>query len=81
MREDKIMSKVFSKYSFRTEVKEELQWLIDLMNDDRMDGFNKFGAKKELYKTKWMVENALKDAPTFAGEEDWIKEQSELNNI
>ena len=81
MREGKIMSKVFSKYSFRTEVKEELQWLIDLMNDDRMDGFNKFGAKKELYKTKWMVENALKDAPTFAGEKDWIKEQSELNNI
>ena len=75
------MSKVFSKYSFRTEVKEELQWLIDLMNDDRMDGFNKFGAKKELYKIKWAVENALKDAPTFAGEEDWIKEQSELNNI
>ena len=81
MRGDEIMSKVFSKYSFRTEVKEELQWLIDLMNDDRMDGFNKFGAKKELYKTKWMVENALKDAPTFAGEKDWIKEQSELNNI
>ena len=67
------MSKVFSKYSFRTEVKEELQWLIDLMNDDRMDGFNKFGAKKELYKIKWAVENALKDAPTFTGEKDWIK--------
>ena len=75
------MSKVFSKYSFRTEVKEELQWLINLMNDDRMDGFNKFGAKKELYKIKWTVENALKDAPTFTGEKDWIKEQSELNNI
>ena len=67
--------------SIKTEVEEELRWLIDLMNDDRMDGFNKFGAKKELYKTKWMVENALKDAPTFAGEKDWIKEQSELNNI
>ena len=81
MREGKIMSKVFSKYSFRTEVKEELQWLIDLMNDDRMDGFNKFGAKQKLYKIKWTVENALKDAPTFDGEKDWIKEQSELNNI
>ena len=67
--------------SIKTEVEEELQWIINLMNDDRMDGFNKFGAKKELYKTKWMVENALKDAPTFAGEKDWIKEQSELNNI
>ena len=67
--------------SIKTEVEEELRWLIDLMNDDRMDGFNKFGAKKELYKIKWAVEDALKDAPTFAGEEDWIKEQSELNNI
>ncbi len=43
MRGDEIMS-------IKTDVKEELQWLIDLMNDDRMDGFNKFGAKKELYK-------------------------------
>ena len=67
--------------SIKTEIKEELHWLIDLMNDDRMDGFNKFGAKKELYKIKWAVENALKDAPTFTGEKDRIKEQSELNNI
>ena len=67
--------------SIKTEVEEELQWIINLMNDYRMDGFNKFGAKQKLYKIKWTVENALKDAPTFAGEEDWIKEQSELNNI
>ena len=67
--------------SIKTEVEEELQWIINLKNDDRMDGFNKFGAKQKLYKIKWAVENALKDAPTFAGEKDWIKEQSELNNI
>ena len=67
--------------SIKTEVEEELQWIINLMNDDRMDGFNKFGAKKELYKIKWTVENALKDAPTFTGEEDWVKENSKLNNI
>ena len=67
--------------SIKTEVEEELQWIINLMNDDRMDGFNKFGAKQKLYKIKWKVENALKDAPTFAGEEDWVKENSKLNNI
>ena len=67
--------------SIKTEVEEELQWIINLMNDDRMDGFNKFGAKQKLYKIKWMVENALKDAPTFTGEEDWVKENSKLNNI
>ena len=67
--------------SIKTEVEEELQWIINLMNDDRMDGFNKFGAKQKLYKIKWKVENALKDAPTFAGEEDWVKENSKLNSI
>ena len=67
--------------SIKTEVEEELQWIINLMNDDRMDGFNKFGAKQKLYKIKWAVENALKDAPTFTGEEDWVKENSKLNNI
>ena len=67
--------------SIKTEVEEELRWLTDLMNDDRMDGFNKFGAKQKLYKIKWTVENALKDAPTFTGEEDWVKENSKLNNI
>ncbi len=74
MRGDEIMS-------IKTEVEEELRWLIDLMNDERMDGFNKFGAKQKLYKIKWTVENALKDAPTFTGEEDWVKENSKLNNI
>ena len=67
--------------SIKTEIKEELRWLIDLMNDDRKDGFNKFGAKQKLNKIKWTVEDALKDAPTFAGEEDWVKENSKLNNI
>ena len=67
--------------SIKTEVEEELQWIINLMNDDRMDGFNKFGAKQKLYKIKWTVENALKDAPTVTGEEDWVKENSKLNNI
>ena len=44
---------------------DDIQWLINLMNDKHMDGFNSFGAKQKLYKIKWMVENALNDAPTF----------------
>ena len=60
---------------------DDIQWLINLMNDKHMDGFNSFGAKQKLYKIKWMVENALNDAPTFSGEEDWVKENSKLNNI
>ena len=56
-------------------IKERLRWLIDHMNDERMDGFNKFGAKKELYEIKWMVDEALKDAPTFTTEKDWLEKR------
>ena len=57
------------------EIRERLRWLISHMNDDRMDGFNKFGAKQELYEIKWMVDEALKDAPTFSIEKDWLEER------
>ena len=30
------------------EIQDRLRWLIQQLNDDRMDGFNKFGAKQEL---------------------------------
>ena len=57
------------------EIRERLRWLINHMNDDRMDGFNKFGAKQELYEIKWIVDKALDDAPTFTTEKDWLEER------
>ena len=53
----------------------QLRWLIQQLNDDRLDGFNKFGAKQELYEIKWMVDKALDDAPTFTSEKDWLEDR------
>ena len=57
------------------EIQDRLRWLIQQLNDDRMDGFNKFAAKQELYEIKWIVDNALDDAPTFSIEKDWLEER------
>jgi hypothetical protein len=57
------------------EIRERLRWLISHMNDPRMDGFNQFGAKQELYEIKWIVDKALDDAPTFSIEKDWLEER------
>ena len=56
-------------------VQNRLRWLTQQLNDDRMDGFNKFVAKQELYEIKWMVDKALDDAPTFTTEKDWLEER------
>ena len=47
------------------------------MRDKYMDGYTQFGAKQRLFKILWEVEKQLKDAPTFVGEEDWVKEHRE----
>ena len=57
------------------EIQNRLRWLIQQLNDDRMDGFNKFAAKQELYEIKWMVDKALDGAPTFSIEKDWLEER------
>lgn len=44
------------------------------MRDKYMDGFFQFDAKKKLYNILWAVEKELKDAPSFYGEEEWLKE-------
>ena len=57
------------------EIQNRLRWLIQQLNDDRLDGFNKFGAKQELYEIKWMGDKALDGAPTFSIEKDWLEER------
>ena len=44
------------------------------MRDKYMDGFFQFGAKQKLYKILWAVQKQLENAPTFYGEEEWLKE-------
>ena len=44
------------------------------LNSKYNDGFTQFEIKKDLYKIKWLVDAILKDSPTFADEEEFLKE-------
>ena len=41
------------------------------------DGFNQFEIKKDLLKLKWMLDEIMADAPTFAGEDEFLKEHEQ----
>ncbi len=45
--------------------------------DSRMDGFICWGAKQDLYRLKWVLEDALNRCPKFSVEDDWLKEQEQ----
>ena len=42
------------------------------------DGFTQFEIKKDLHKIKWMLDEIMKDAPTFAGEDEFLKEHDQV---
>jgi hypothetical protein len=46
----------------------------------RNDGWVSFDAKKDLYKLKWQIDEALQACGSFAGETEWLNEQ-EQNKI
>ena len=48
------------------------------MCSSRNDGFTSFEIKKDLYKLKWMLDQIMKDSPTFAGEEEFLKEHEQI---
>ena len=39
------------------------------------DGFTGFYTKQDLYRIKWILDDALKRCPEFAGEQEWLREQ------
>jgi hypothetical protein len=47
----------------------------------RNDGWTSFGYKQDLYLIKEALDLALKDAPTFVGEGEWLHEQEQKRII
>lgn len=45
------------------------------------DGYVAWGVKQDLYRIKWLVEDALKRCSTFSPEEEWLKEQEQKKII
>ena len=50
-------------------------------SDMRIDSYLQWGAKQDLYRLKWILEDALKRCPTFAPEEEWLREQEKKKVI
>lgn len=49
--------------------------------DMKLDGYTQWGAKQDLYRLKWLVEDALRRCPSFSLEEEWLKEQEQKKII
>lgn len=45
------------------------------------DGFIGWGYKQDLYRLKWLLDDAIKRCPSFATEEDWLREQEKKRVI
>jgi hypothetical protein len=45
------------------------------MVDPYETGFTQWPCKQTLYKVKFALDEMMENAPTFAGEEEWLAEQ------
>ena len=56
------------------DIKTEISKISWAESDPRMDGFVTWGCKQELYEILWYVEEKLRKCSTYAGEDDFLKE-------
>jgi hypothetical protein len=47
------------------------------MVDPRIDGFNGWGCKQKCYEVLFELQKILDNAPTYAGEEEWLAEKKQ----
>jgi len=45
------------------------------------DGYTSFEIKKDLWELKSIIDQAIKNTPSFAGEEEWLTEQEQKRII
>ncbi len=56
-------------------IAEQLWQWEGVMHDPNIDGFNGWGCKQKLYKVLWQAEEAIKNAPNYVGEDEWLEEK------
>jgi len=45
------------------------------VTDSHLTGFVQWPCKQDLYQVKFILDEMLRTAPTFSGEEEWLREQ------
>ena len=46
-----------------------------IVNDSRHVDYTRWGAKQDLYRIMWVLEEELKRSPKFSIEDDWLKQE------
>ena len=62
-------------------VAQQINTMVYEMNSGYTDGFVGWGIKQDLYRIKWLVEDALKRCDSFAPEQEWLREQEQKKII
>lgn len=66
------------KYSYNmTNAAREINAAARDASSSSNDGFIAWGAKQDLYRLKWLIDQALSRCPTFSIESEWLKEQEQ----
>ena len=60
-----------------TKAAQEINAAVYDATDTRMDGYTCWGAKQDLYRLKWLLDDALSRCPKFSVEDEWLKEQEQ----
>lgn len=50
-------------------------------SDMRSDSYVQWGAKQDLWRLKWILDQALKDCPQFSIEDEWLREEEQKKII
>jgi hypothetical protein len=50
-------------------------------SDMKVDSYLQWGAKQDLYRLKWIIEDALRRCPQFSIEPEWLREQEQKKLI
>jgi len=64
-----------------TAIKSQLQQWKGIMHDPMIDGFNGWGCKQKIYEILWAAQSALEDAPTYAGEKEYLREHDKIKML
>ena len=61
----------------KSEICNEISKITFAATDPKMDGFNTWGCKKDLYEILWFVEDELDKCSTYAGEDEFVKRRAQ----
>ena len=61
----------------KDQILNQLRQAYYICSDPRQDGFTTWPVKQELYEIKWMLDEIIKQCPTFSPEEEFLKEHEQ----